>query len=143
MKRRTTVILIIVLVLIVVGISSFSRIKRAVYHPDELSYQRKFESVTIGMPELEVLRLLGEPVRTIVYNRENKQLLYLEKAMKEYKPIDRNPKTGMPNYYPPANNVFPEREITNKVLIYTLGTVTAYYFIAPSGNVEYRFVWTS
>jgi hypothetical protein len=140
--RRVLLIFSVIAVTVVGGAVIFSRtLDRFVFHPDELSLEKRFRSIALGTLEVEVRRVLGEPDRTIVYDPKAKQLLYREKETEKYSPIQTNPKTGKAIYYP--YGVLPERPITNRLLIYAPGTVFAYYYIGVDGEVEHIFVWTS
>ena len=141
MSRNKIFVLSLLLMLILCGIILFG--KNIVFHPDELAYENKFKSINVGMNESDVYKLLGGPDRIILSDPTTQQLLYIDKGMKHYAPLEIDARTKKPRYYPPANDVFPDRRIASRVMIYTLGTVTAYYFIGLNSKVDYFFVWIS
>ena len=76
---------------------------------------KKLRVIKVGMTEQEVIELLGPPHR--IYSRE----------------------TAPKDYYVPGYS-HKEREITQKVLIYTFTEPIAYYYIDGNSRVEAVFI---
>ena len=144
MTRKLFVLSGLILIIIVSIKLLSGKIDTLVFHPDELSSEKRFKSIPVGTPETELIRFLGDPDRIIISNPKTQELFYLDKGTKQFQPIKVDPSTGKPYYNSVAGfDVFPERPIAHKVLIYISGTVAAYYYTDQNDRVDYISVWIS
>jgi hypothetical protein len=105
-------------VLLIGGIGVIGIVLLAVFLINKMAFEedyKKLQVIQVGMTEQEVVNKLGPPYR--VYFRE----------------------TAPKHYYVPGYS-FKERDITNKVLIYTFTEPIAYYYIDGNSRVEAVFI---
>ena len=112
MGHKTKILLIVVVVISLLMLVVSARIIRNQIFGDEY---RRLETVKIGMSEKEVIGLLGQPHK--IYYR------------------DSAPK----NYYVPGYS-HKERNISNKVFIYSFAEPITYYYFDESNRVEDIFI---
>lgn len=81
------------------------------------SLYKPFNTVRVGMPERDVITLLGSPDKVVLKN---------------------DPATHANLYYFNRKD-WPERAVSNKILIYAREGSYAYIYIDPTGKVEYIY----
>lgn len=111
-----------------------------VYTDDELEAQERFSRIKAGAAEQEVRASLGAPSGIATHSGPD-QLSFEsgEGGSERGVLLDANDRSK----WPTDLEFLPKRPVSGKVLMYTDGTVTAYYFLSPDGRVEYVDLFTS
>lgn len=130
----------IALVLRVLAVSLVFGCGKHIYTDDELKTQERFRSVEVGTSEQALVASLGAPLGVAARTASGELAFeFNEGGVAKRIALDANDRSQWPRDL----QFLPDRPISAKVLVYTEGTVTAYYFIGPDGRIEDVNLFTS
>ena len=106
-----------------------------IYHPDEISAEKKFKSITISSTEEDIKRQLGEPKGRIVCDRTHNTYQYFTSAnplaVAQHHTFD-----ALIVSHPQELRFLPTGKRCTKILVYLDATVHAYFYLGQDGRVE-------
>ena len=112
--------------------------EEAVFHSDELAAKKKFETVSVGALSSDVIARLGEPLG-IIEIKPKEKAIYQSRTNQQS--IDLDFSVSSRDGWPPEIRLMPELLPTKqgfvRVLVYSEGTVHAYYFQDRYGRIKF------
>lgn len=110
-----------------------------IYHPDEISAEKKFNSITIGSTEEDIKRQLGEPKGRIVCDKTHNTYQYFTSAnpiaVAQHHTLD-----ALTASHPQELRFLPSEKGCTKILVYLDATVHAYLYLGQDGRLEDRVI---
>lgn len=107
----------------------------AVYHPDEIHAQKKFQSIVAGLTEEEIRKQLGEPLGYLVFDQTRGTYQYFTlqnpSPAAEFRSLD-----AITNAHPSELRLLPRSRHAHKILVFVDGTVHGYFYFGKAGLLE-------
>jgi hypothetical protein len=114
----------------------------AVYHPDEIQAQKKFQSIVVGITEEDLKKQLGEPIGRIAFDQARGTYQYFVSTnptpVAEFSTLD-----AINDSHPPELRFLPTGKRSNKILVFQNGTVHGYFYFGQAGRLEEKAVVVS
>ncbi len=114
----------------------------AVYHPDEIRAQKKFQSIVAGITEEDLKTQLGEPVGLIVFDQTRGTYQYLASTKPspaaEFRTLD-----AITSSHPAEIRLLPTSKHGDRILVFVDGTVYGYFYFGKTGRLKDKAVVVS
>jgi hypothetical protein len=114
----------------------------AVYHPDEIRAQKKFQSIVAGLTEEELRKQLGEPLGYLVFDQTRGTYQYFtlqsSSPAAEFRSLD-----AITNVHPSELRLLATSRQAHKILVFVDGTVHGYFYFGKAGILEDKAVVVS
>lgn len=114
----------------------------AVYHPDEIRTQKKFQSIAAGITEEDLTKQLGKPTGRIVFEQVRGTYQYFSSTnptpFAEFRTLDTTDDSR-----PSELRQLPTGKRGNKILVFVDGTVHGYFYFGQSDRLEDKAVVVS
>ena len=114
----------------------------AVYHPDEILAQKKFQSIVAGITEEDLKKQLGEPMGRIVFEQARGTYQYFTSSnptpVAEFRTLDAIDDSRLSEL-----RLLPTGKRGNKILVFLDGTVNGYFYFWQTGRLEDKAIVVS
>lgn len=119
-----------------IGLSLVS-CEEAVFHREELAAKKKFATISVGAASADVIAQLGDPLG-IIEVKQNEKAVYESRTNQKSIDLDfsASSRDGWPIEIRLSPRVLPTKLGFIRVLVYSEGTVHAYYFQGGDGRIK-------
>ncbi|MBX3235888.1 MAG: hypothetical protein KF814_07035 [Nitrospiraceae bacterium] len=114
----------------------------AVYHPDEIRAQKKFQSIVAGITEEELKKQLGQPLGHIAFDQTRGIYQYFT-SIRQSTAVEFRTLSSINNSHPSELRLLPTGKHANKILVFVDGTVHGYFYFGQNGRLEDKAVVVS
>lgn len=110
-----------------------------IHHPDEISAEKNFKSITISSTEEDIKRLLGEPKGRIVCDHAHNT--YQSVTSANHAAVTKHHRLdALIGSHPQELRFLPPEKRCAKILVYLDATVHAYFYLGQDGRLEDRII---
>lgn len=114
--------------------------EEAVFQSEELAAKKKFSTVSVGAASTDVIARLGDPLGIIEVKQNEKAIYQLRTSQTNQKSIELDFSASSRDSWPIEIRLLPRVLPTKlgfvRVLVYSEGTVHAYYFQGGDGRIK-------